>query len=66
MLSKITELTYWNIDEAPSAESTEIIRFKNTEFWKRSYKELKSVHSKRENLPNMQERKEHWQKNAKL
>jgi len=42
----------------PSSSVTGVIEFKNTPEWKKAYNELKIVLSKREHIPNKQERKE--------
>jgi len=49
----------------PSATSTGIIEFKDTDAWNRAYEDLKSVLATRENLPNKQERKEIRQAKAR-
>ncbi len=43
-----------------------IIEFKNTEIWQKAYNELKIVLSKRENIPNKQQRKTMRQTKAKV
>ena len=49
----------------PSSSVTGVIEFKNTPEWKKAYNELKTVLSKREHMPNKQERKEIRKEKAK-
>jgi len=49
----------------PLTSETGLIQFKDTPEWQQAYSELKSVLSKRENIPNKQERKQIRKEKAK-